>query len=104
MEAIDTCSLELSSDFILQLEKTFYVHSFSRNLFSVSALVCFGISCNFSNTGFNFLIKSKVIGYGILCDGLYSVHLQDNNAYNSLSLTSEIKRNVMNEELSLLWL
>ena len=38
-----------------------------------------------------------------MCDGLYSVHLQDNNAYNSLSLTAGIKRNVMNEESSLLW-
>ena len=39
MEAIVTCSLELSSGFILQLEKTFYVPSFFRNLISVSALV-----------------------------------------------------------------
>ena len=38
-----------------------------------------------------------------MCDGLYSVHLQDNNSYNSLSLTTGIKRNVMNEESSLLW-
>ena len=28
VEAIDTCSFELSSDFILQLEKTFYVPIF----------------------------------------------------------------------------
>ena len=47
MKAIDTCSLALSSGFILQLEKTFYVPSFSRNLISVSTLVPFGISCNF---------------------------------------------------------
>ena len=103
VEAIGTCNLELSSNFIFQLEKTFYFPSFSRNLISVSTLVPFGISCNFSNTGFNFLIKSKFIGSGTLCDGLYSVHLQDNNAYNSLSLTTGIKRNVMNEESSLLW-
>ena len=38
-----------------------------------------------------------------MCDGIYLVHLQDNNAYNSLSLTTEIKRSVMNEESSLLW-
>ena len=31
-----------------------------------------------------------------------SIHLQDNNAYNSLNLTVGIKRNVMNEESSLL--
>ena len=39
METIVTCSLELSRGFILQLEKTFYVPSFSRHLISVSALV-----------------------------------------------------------------
>ena len=61
MEAIVTCSLELSSGFILQLEKTFYVPSFSRNLILVSSLIPFGISCNFSNIGFNFLIKSEVM-------------------------------------------
>ena len=38
-----------------------------------------------------------------MCDGLYFVQLQDNNAYNSLSLTAGIKRSVMNEECSLLW-
>ena len=38
-----------------------------------------------------------------MCDGLYSIHFQDNNAYNSLSLTVEIKRNIMNEESFLLW-
>ena len=103
VEAIGTCNVELSSDFILQLEMTFYVPSFSRNLISVSDLVPFRISCNFSDTGFKFLIKSEVIGSGTLCNGLYSVHLQDNNAYNSLSLTARIKRNVMNEQSSLLW-
>ena len=36
-----------------------------------------------------------------MCDGLYSIQLQDNNAYNSLSLTTGIKRSVMNEESSL---
>ena len=76
MEAIGTFSLKLPSGFILKLEKTFYVPSFFRNLISISALVPFGISCNFLDTGFNFLIKSEVIGFGTLCDGLYLVHLQ----------------------------
>ena len=69
----------------------------------ISALVPLGISCNFKDTGFTLLIKLEVIGYGILCDGLYSVQLKDNNAYNSLSLTTSIKQSVMNEESSLLW-
>ena len=103
VEAIGTCSLKLSSDFVLQLENTFYVPSFSRNLFLISALVPLGISCNFKDIGFMLLIKSEVIRYGILCDGLYLVQFQNDNAYNSLSLTVGIKRSVMNEESSLLW-
>ena len=39
VEAIGACNLELSSCFVLQLEKTFYVPSFSRNLILVLALV-----------------------------------------------------------------
>ena len=83
------------------MEKTFYVHSFSRNLFSISTLIPLRIFCNFKDTGFTLLIKSEVIRYGILCDGLYYVQLQDNIAYNSLSLTTGIKRSVVNEESSL---
>ena len=52
VEAIGTYSLKLSSGFVLQLEKTFYVPSFSRNLFSISALLHLGISYNFMDTGF----------------------------------------------------
>ena len=58
VKAIGTCSLELSSGLIFQLEETFHVPSFSRNLILDSALIPFGISCNFSDTSFNFLIKS----------------------------------------------
>ena len=39
VEAIGTCSLKLSSGFVLQLEKTFFVPSFSGNLFSNSSLM-----------------------------------------------------------------
>ena len=43
VEAIGTCYLTLSSGFVLELEKTFYVPSFYRNLISVSRLVPFWI-------------------------------------------------------------
>ena len=39
VEAIGTCSLVLSNIFNLELEKTFYVLSFSRNLISISRLI-----------------------------------------------------------------
>ena len=44
VEAIGTCSLVLSSGFIFELEKTFYVPSFSRNLISISRLIPLGFS------------------------------------------------------------
>ena len=47
VESIGTCSLELSSGYVLQLENNFYVPSISRNLISVSTLVPLEISCNF---------------------------------------------------------
>ena len=58
VEAIGSRSLELSSGYIIQLEKTFYVLNLSRNLISVSALVPLGIYCNFQDSGFFLLIKS----------------------------------------------
>ena len=61
VEAIGTCSLVLSNDFILELEKTFYVPSFSRNLISISRLVPLGFSFNFIDSGFSLSNKSKVI-------------------------------------------
>ena len=73
VEAIGTCSLVLSSCFILELEKTFYVTSFSRNLISISRLVPLGFSFNFTDSGFSISNKYKVIGYGALSNGLFHI-------------------------------
>ena len=101
VEAIGTCSLVLSSSFILELEKTFYVQSFSRNLISISRLVPLGFSFNFTDSGFSLSNKSKVIGYGALSDGL--LHIQLHKDYNSMHVTARLKSCVMNEESSMLW-
>ena len=53
VEVVRTCSLVLSSGFILNLEKTFYVPSFSRNLISVSRIVPLGYSFGFYETSFS---------------------------------------------------
>jgi len=57
VEVIGTCILTLSSGFILKLEKTFYVPSFSRNLISVSRLIPFGYS---------FILKTHHLSYFII--------------------------------------
>ena len=81
VEAVGTCSLVLSSGFILNLEKTFYIPSFSRNLISVSRLVPLGYSFNFYETSFSLFYKSNLIGNDTLSDGLFSIDLQ-NDATN----------------------
>ena len=102
-EAIGTCSLVLSSGFILELEKTFYVPSFSRNLISISRLVSLGFSFSFSDSSFSLSNKYKVIGNGTLSNGLFHIQLQNDITYNSMHVTAILKRCVMNEESSMLW-
>ena len=69
VEAIGTCSLVLSSSFILCLEKTFYVPIFFKNLIFVSRLAPLGFSFNFSNFGFSLINKSGINSSGALLDG-----------------------------------
>ena len=102
-EAIGTYSLVLSSGFILELEKTFYVPSFSRNLISISRLVSLGFSFSFSDSSFSLSNKYKVIGNGTLSNGLFHIQLQNDITYNSMHVTAILKRCVMNEESSMLW-
>ncbi|KAL4310044.1 hypothetical protein GQ457_01G035740 [Hibiscus cannabinus] len=103
VEAIGTCELVLSSGFVLILEKTFYIPSFSRNLISVSRLVPLGYCFNFSNVGFNLFYKSEIVGNGVLCDGLYSIDLQNNATHNVMHIQTGTKRCVINEDSSTLW-
>jgi transposase InsO family protein len=103
VEAIGTCYLTLSSGFVLELEKTFYVPSFSRNLISVSRLVPFGYSLNFSGSSFSLFYKSDYVGNGILSNGLYCINLQNNVTYDSMHVHTGTKRCVINEDSSKLW-
>ncbi|KAJ9692948.1 hypothetical protein PVL29_011870 [Vitis rotundifolia] len=103
VEAIGTCYLTLNSGFVLELQKTFYVPSFSRNLILVSRLVPFGYSFHFSETSFSLIYKSDCVGNGILSDGLYSMFLQSDTTHNSLHVQTGIKRCVVNEDSSTLW-
>ena len=103
VEAIGTCSVVLSISFVLELEKTFYVPSFFRNLIQISRLELLGFFFNFIDSGFSLSNKSKVIGYGALSDGLFHIQLHDDVTYNSMHFTDGLKRCVMNEESSVLW-
>jgi hypothetical protein len=103
VEAIGTFYLTLSSSFVLELEKTFYVPRFSRNLISVSRLVPFGYSFNFSEISFSLFYKSDCVGNGILSDGLYCINLQNNITYDSMHVNTSTKRCVINDDSSKLW-
>ena len=61
VEAIGTCNLVLSSGFILELEKTFYVPSFSRNLISISRLVPLGHVLYAGLSRINFVLRLGLI-------------------------------------------
>ena len=87
--------------FYYRVGKTFYVKSFSRNL--ISRLVPLGLSFNFTYSGFSLSNKSKVIGYGALYDGFFHIQLHNDVTYNSMHVTTGLKRCVMNEESSMLW-
>ncbi|KAL4342439.1 hypothetical protein GQ457_08G014610 [Hibiscus cannabinus] len=103
VKAIGTCELVLSSGFVLILKKTFYIPSFSRNLISVSRLVPLGYCFNLSNVGFSLFYKSEIVGNGVLCDGIYSIDLQNTVTHNVMHIQTGIKRCVINEDSSTLW-
>ena len=75
VEAIETCTLTLSNDFVLFLERTFYVPSFLQNLISISRLVPLNFSFTFQDNVFNLFYKSNHIGTCILANGLYRISL-----------------------------
>ncbi|KAF7839831.1 Retrovirus-related Pol polyprotein from transposon TNT 1-94 [Senna tora] len=105
VEAIGTCKLILNSGFVLILDRTFYVPSFSRNLISISKLVPLGYSFEFSNNMFKLFFKSNIVGNGTMSDGLFRVQLQDNTSYDTMHASSSIsiKRCATNENSSMLW-
>ncbi|KAK2420702.1 putative mitochondrial protein [Trifolium repens] len=103
VEAIGTCILILDNGFVLKLERTFYVPSFSRSLISVSRLVPFGYSFHFKDTSFELFYNSKCVGNGILSDGLYRINLQNETIYSSMHVKTGIKRCNINENSSMLW-
>ena len=47
VESIGSCGLVFDNGYVLDLERTFYIPSFSRNLISVSRLVPLGYSFKF---------------------------------------------------------
>ena len=94
----------LRPSYVLDLERTFCVPSFSRNLISVSRLVLHGFSFTFVGTSLHLLKDNIVVGDGILDDGLFRFYL-NSSLYFSLTTMHDnigIKRSVINERSSIL--
>ena len=106
VEAIGTCKLALSSGFVsgfvLELLKTFYVPSFSRNLISVSRHVPLGYSFNFSDVSLSLFYKSDLVGYGTLSNGLYCINLQNDTSITTMHIHVGTKCYVVNEDFFML--
>ena len=73
VEAIGKYRLLLKTKFFLDLDETFIVPSFRRNLISIFTLDKYGYSCLFRNEKFSLFHDSKLVGFGSLSsnDRLY---------------------------------
>ena len=61
--------------FIFDLEKTFYVPSFSRNLISISRVVPLGYSFSFYETSFSLFYKKKILLEMVHCLIVFSLSI-----------------------------
>ena len=105
VKAIGKFRLLLKTGFYLDLDETFIVPSFRRNLISISALDKFGYSCSFGNGKFSLFHDSKLVGSGSLSvyDNLYLIDtIASFNESLQLS-TRGIKRKLTNKNSASLW-
>ena len=75
---------------------------FSRNLISISRLVPLRYFL-FLEGDSKLFYKSKLIGYGTLSDGLFSLNLQNDSTHTVMHIQIGTKRRVINNDSSILW-
>ncbi|KAK9690672.1 hypothetical protein RND81_09G145600 [Saponaria officinalis] len=105
VDAIGTFRLLLRTGLYLDLEDTFVVPSFRRNLISVSLLDKSGYSCSFENKKFILSLNSNIVGTGSLC-GFDNLYMLDNVASYSENLhveTRGTKRKFNKKNSASLW-
>ena len=83
----------------------FYVPYVSRNLISLFKLDCDGYCFKFGNKYFSLFQNTRLIGFGVLYDGLYKLKLDDSFAETFMTLHSNVgtKHRLINENSSFLW-
>ena len=98
-------SFDLRYGHYLDLFRTFYVPTFSRNLVSLPKLDVAGFSFKFG-CGFVSLYKNNnLIGTGSLCDGLYKFKLDNAFAETLMTLHYNVgtKHSLVDENSAYLW-
>ena len=105
VEAVGTYRLILDTGHHLDLIKTLYVPSISRNLISLSKLDVAGYSFKFGNGCCNLFKYTHMIGSGVLCDGLYKLNLDKLYDETLVTLHHNVatKRSLVNECSTYLW-
>lgn len=105
VQAIKTYHLVLDNGRHLDLFETYYVPSVSKNVVSLSKLDKTGYSFNFGKGCFILSTHNHLIGYGILCDGLYKLNLDNLFVETLLTLQHNvgIKLSLVNEYSAYLW-
>ena len=68
----------------MDLNETFVVPSFKRNLIFVSCLDKYGYVCSFGNGMVSLYLNSSVIGIGSLIDKLYKLNIKASNGNETL--------------------
>ena len=102
VKAIGIFRLLLKSGTYLDLNETFVVPSFRRNLVSIYVLDKFGYSCSFGNNKFGLFQNSNLVGTGSLfyVDNLYMLDTVA-SYHETLQLsTRDVKRKLTNENSS----
>ena len=105
VEAVGIFRLLLNYGTYLDLNQTFFVLSFRRNLVSISVLDKFGYSCSFGNNKFSLFQNSNLVGTGSLSyvDNLYMLDTVA-SYHETLQLSTRgVKRKLTNENSSSLW-
>ena len=105
VEAIGKFRLFLKSGTYLDLNETYVVPSFRRNLVSISILNKFGYTCSFGNNKFSLFQNSNLVGTGSLSyvDNLYMLDTIA-SYHETLQLSTQgNKRKLTNENSSSLW-
>ena len=67
------------------------MYQVSHKLISISRLVSFGYSFNFSDILLSLFYKSDLVGYDALCDGLYFLNLQNDTSLNVIHVHSDLE-------------